>query len=77
MTQKKKKYILRIDPKRCKACELCIDACPKKIMILSDTINELGFRVAACMDETQCSGCLACAQVCPDVAIEIDKESET
>jgi 2-oxoglutarate ferredoxin oxidoreductase subunit delta len=69
-------FIVKIDPKRCKACELCIAICPKKILYLSETINELGFYVVACKDEKACTGCLACAQICPDVAIEIYKESE-
>jgi 2-oxoglutarate ferredoxin oxidoreductase subunit delta len=70
------KYHLKIDPRRCKSCELCIAACPKKILVLSDKVNELGFHIITCVDEKECTGCQACAQVCPDVAIEIYKESE-
>lgn len=67
-------YRVKVEPRRCKSCELCLVVCPKKIMRLSGTKNELGFRVAECFDEPACIGCLACAQVCPDVAIEILKE---
>lgn len=66
-------FIIRIDARRCKSCELCVAACPKKIMLISDRKNELGFRIAACGDESACTGCAACGQVCPDAAIEIVK----
>ena len=66
-------FKVKVDSRRCKSCELCVVACPKKIMLISDRKNELGFKVADCSDESKCSGCLACCQVCPDVAIEIVK----
>ena len=64
-------FKVKVDACRCKSCELCVAACPKKIIKISDQKNELGFRLAVCVDESTCTGCLACAQVCPDVAIEI------
>lgn len=68
------KYRVKVDPDKCKSCQLCVAACPKKIMKLSDKKNSRGFEIAICVDEDLCIGCQACAQVCPDVAIEIDKE---
>ena len=68
------KFKVKVDARRCKSCELCIPACPKKIMLISDRKNELGFKVAVCRDESACTGCLGCAQVCPEVAIEIFRE---
>lgn len=64
-------YTVKIDARRCKSCELCLAACPKKILVISKRRNELGFRVAECRDESLCTGCLACALICPDTAIEI------
>ncbi|MCD4814421.1 4Fe-4S dicluster domain-containing protein [bacterium] len=69
-------FRLKIDPDRCKACEMCIAVCPKKIIRFSEKINKTGFRVVACVDEDSCTGCQACALVCPEVAIEIFKETE-
>jgi len=67
-------YSVRIDPVRCKSCELCLAVCPKKILAITAVRNDAGFHVAACTDESKCTGCAACALVCPDVAIEIFKE---
>lgn len=68
------KFSVRVDPRRCKSCELCAAVCPKKIMVITHERNDLGFHVAACSDASACTGCLACALVCPDVAVEIVEE---
>ena len=64
-------FKVTVDARRCKSCEFCVAVCPKKIMLISDHKNEQGFRIAVCGDEQACTGCAACGQVCPDVAIEI------
>lgn len=58
---------------RCKGCELCVRACPKKILTLSDSFNTRGYRPASCIDESKCIGCMLCAKTCPDLVIEIYK----
>lgn len=69
-------FRVKIDPDKCKSCRLCIAACPKNIMSLSEQKNVQGFELAVCIDEEKCIGCKACAEVCPDVAIEIIKEND-
>lgn len=62
---------LVIDEARCKGCGLCVTACPKGLIRLSDKLNKQGFLPAVIADEAQeqCVSCALCAQVCPDVAI--------
>ena len=56
----------------CKACGLCITACPKKILALkTGELNKKGYSPTHCTDETQCIGCAMCATMCPDCAIEV------
>ena len=69
-----KHYRVKVDAARCKSCELCVPVCPKHIMTISDRKNELGFPVAECTNQSVCIGCLACAEVCPEIAIEITRE---
>ena len=58
----------------CKGCELCVNACPRKIIALSkDKINGKGYRPAELLDESKCTGCAACATMCPDVAIIVER----
>jgi len=35
-----------IDTERCKGCELCKSACPKDVIKLADSLNNLGHRSA-------------------------------
>lgn len=58
---------------RCKGCELCTIACPKKIIAMSTTFNNKGYLFSTCTDEAKCIGCALCAKTCPDNAIEIHK----
>ncbi|MEI6205553.1 MAG: 4Fe-4S binding protein [Desulfuromonadales bacterium] len=65
---------IKIDEARCKGCGLCTTACPKELVILSDTPNSLGLNMAVFSDPEKCTGCSLCAEMCPDVAICVFKE---
>ncbi len=65
-----------ISPERCKGCGLCIGACPKKILAMSDHTNKQGVHYPVCTDEESCIACAFCATICPDIAIEILKFSQ-
>ena len=58
---------------KCKACEMCISVCPKKILALSSNLNNKGYNIVHCIDESACIGCMFCAKMCPDAVIEIYK----
>jgi 2-oxoglutarate ferredoxin oxidoreductase subunit delta len=63
-----------IDELRCKGCGLCTIACPKKLISLSEQINNYGYTPALFLDsESKCTGCALCAEMCPDLAIIVFK----
>ena len=65
-----------IDGERCKGCGLCIWACPKGHIKLAEQGDHRGIRIA-CFDEAlACTGCTFCAIICPDVAIEVYKDTQ-
>jgi len=59
---------------RCKGCLLCMSSCPKKIIIVSESINNMGYRPVMVEDQEKCIGCGFCTIVCPDLAITVEKE---
>ena len=69
-----RKFHLKFNADICKGCELCGSVCPKKIISMSGVLNLKGYITAAVTDEAACIGCLSCATMCPDGAIEIFEE---
>jgi 2-oxoglutarate ferredoxin oxidoreductase subunit delta len=61
----------KIYREKCKGCELCVYACPQKILGMSKTLNKKGYFFAQVQDPGRCIGCGMCALTCPDVAIEV------
>jgi len=68
-----------IDEARCKGCALCIIACPRNLLRLSEKLTRQGFlpaeMPAGC--ERDCTSCALCAQMCPDVAITVYRPGKT
>jgi len=64
------RYVV-VETEYCKGCGLCISACPKHIVGLSEELSSRGHHTAVLTDAENCTGCCFCAQVCPDAAIEV------
>lgn len=65
---------LTFDKERCKGCGLCVQACPKQILAVSDTqSNGKGYYVVEMTDEDKCIACAFCATMCPDCVIKVEK----
>ena len=59
-----------IDSKKCKACYLCINECPKSLLKISEEFNAMGAKIVEFSDpQKSCIGCAMCATRCPDLAI--------
>ncbi|RVU97604.1 4Fe-4S dicluster domain-containing protein [Coriobacteriales bacterium OH1046] len=58
----------------CKGCGLCVAACPKHILELSNThLNQKGYAPVKLMKPEECIGCAACATMCPDCVITVER----
>ena len=63
-----------VDDNLCKACELCVEACPQHVIELDmETISPRGFHPAHIFKDG-CTGCGICAIVCPEAAITVYRE---
>ncbi|MEG1777866.1 MAG: 4Fe-4S binding protein [Angelakisella sp.] len=61
-----------IDENVCKGCGLCVTACPKNLLKLTETrINAKGYNPVELTDREACIGCAMCAIICPDSAIKV------
>jgi 2-oxoglutarate ferredoxin oxidoreductase subunit delta len=70
---------ITIDEARCKSCSYCVVSCPKKLIEIRDSINQLGYNPAYFPQERDddCTSCTLCAQMCPEVLITVYKEEKT
>jgi 2-oxoglutarate ferredoxin oxidoreductase subunit delta len=77
----KVKGTIVVDIEKCKGCELCVIACPTKVINLALEVNAKGYHYAYMDLPEECTGCANCAIVCPDVVITVyrlkSKKEET
>jgi len=69
---------VRIHQDLCKGCGLCVTACPKNLIrICMIEVNRKGYHPARFEDpKGECLYCAQCAVMCPDVAIEIFRQTK-
>jgi len=59
-----KKAEVIINEEYCKGCVICVEVCPKDVLVMEDF-------VAKVKDIESCTGCMLCEQLCPDFAIVV------
>lgn len=60
-----------VDVEACKGCELCIEACPPRVLKMGTEVNARGYRYP--LLRPGCTGCKACSQICPDFVFQVYK----
>jgi NAD-dependent dihydropyrimidine dehydrogenase PreA subunit len=74
MPKDKPEFIVRVNPKLCKSCGLCVDFCGRGALKMSDETKS-GKHVPE-VDIERCTGCRLCEWYCPDFAIWIERKVE-
>jgi len=62
-----------IQREKCKGCLLCVEVCPRGLLVADGTLNTKGITPVKVKKGAPCSGCALCALVCPECAIEVWK----
>ncbi len=62
--------IVKVNPKWCKGCRVCVDFCPKNVLELD---NKGKIKIARIDD---CIKCSQCEMRCPDYAIYLGEKDE-
>jgi len=61
-----RKFEVLINEKWCKGCEICVEFCPKNVLVMEKD-------KAKVQNPDACTGCMLCEIYCPDFAIEVTK----
>ncbi len=72
--EKKKPAKIRLNQAWCKGCYICLEICPKKVFEKSSEVSEKGFNPVIVARPEECSRCLQCEMLCPDLAINVEAE---
>ena len=56
---------IEIEVDQCKGCQLCLQECPKKVIVVSQKFNKLGYQYAE-YSGSGCIGCGMCFYACPE-----------
>ncbi len=74
--EKRDRGMLQVDINECKGCGLCVEACPPKVITMSEQLNHYGYRTATYAG-SGCTACGICFMVCPEPgAITVYRSTE-
>ncbi|MGD2173765.1 MAG: 4Fe-4S dicluster domain-containing protein [Candidatus Brocadiaceae bacterium] len=71
-----KQFEVRILTSFCKGCGLCVEFCDQGKLYIRQKPNKKGIQTAAARPDVPCTGCMRCALMCPDAAVEIVRREE-
>ena len=57
--------LVKFNSDECKGCGLCVEACPPKMLRLSERLNHYGYHTAEYLG-AGCTGCGICFFACPE-----------
>ncbi len=68
-----RKFEVAVLEQYCKGCGLCVEHCGQGKLYIVQRPNKRGIQIAGVRADKDCTGCLQCATICPDAALEITR----
>ncbi len=65
-----------VDTDRCKACDICVDACPAGVLSMQQNAGSVLGAMISVVHPEACIGCQECELGCPDFAIYVASRKE-
>lgn len=62
---------VHINDALCKGCNICVEFCPKEVFEVSEEVGPRGYFVPVAARPEECSACMLCEHLCPELAITI------
>ncbi len=60
-----------INRERCKACYLCAESCPFKVLEPDTAMNSSGVYPVKFAKAEKCTACASCYRMCPDTVLTV------
>jgi len=60
----------------CSGCGICIEFCPKKVLISSSSLSRRGVFPPVVNKIEECTECRICELYCPDFAIAVEGDND-
>lgn len=65
--RRKRSFRVKINFDRCKGCGICVAFCPKGVLVMARGKSSV-------KNQTACIGCVKCEMLCPDFAIQVERD---
>jgi 2-oxoglutarate ferredoxin oxidoreductase subunit delta len=60
----------------CKGCDICVEFCPKDVFESATEVGPRGYFVPVAARPEDCSVCMLCEHLCPELAITVVVEKK-
>ena len=67
---------VHVNENLCKGCDICVEFCPKEVFEASAEVGPRGYFVPVAVRPQDCSACMLCEHLCPELAITVMVEKK-